>query len=202
MQRPVFIKGTHVDLVVLTEDDARDSDWFNWFNDERVTREMQKHYFPNTPQQQVEFFRNQVSGSSDRLQLGLVPATGENRLFGVISLQSIDRINRKAEISMVVGLPEFRKTHFTLEAISLIINHGFRSLNLERIYGGTIIKELATLLNRSLGFQQEGVLRKDVYKDGEFRDVYRVGLLRKEFVLYSPGSMGASSSTNPNPSTL
>ena len=44
----VFIKGERVDLVVLTEDIVDKTNWYNWLNDEENTKNMQKHYFPNT----------------------------------------------------------------------------------------------------------------------------------------------------------
>ena len=39
-----FISGSYVDLVVLTEEIARDSDWYKWFNDQENMKNMQKHH--------------------------------------------------------------------------------------------------------------------------------------------------------------
>lgn len=180
MHKDLFIEGRHVDLVGLSEDLAISSRWYAWFNDPDVTVHLQKHHFPNSPTQQLEFYRNHIEGRRDRLQLGVVPHSLSD-LIGVISLNNIDYINRRAEISLVIGEPGFRNMENSLDAMSLLIAHAFNALNLRRIYGGTIAQEWAMLLIRSLGFQQEGVFRSDVYKDGKYRDVYFVGLMKDEF---------------------
>ena len=40
----VFIKGDLVDLVVLTEEVVKKTNWYKWFNNEETTKNMQKHY--------------------------------------------------------------------------------------------------------------------------------------------------------------
>ena len=37
----VFIKGELIDLVVLTEEIIEKTNWYNWFNDEENTKNMQ-----------------------------------------------------------------------------------------------------------------------------------------------------------------
>ena len=49
----VFIKGKIIDLVVLTEEIVEKTNWYSWFNDEEVTKNMQKHYYPNTKEMQI-----------------------------------------------------------------------------------------------------------------------------------------------------
>lgn len=180
MHQDVFIKGKHVDLIALSENIVLESRWYAWFNDETLTYGMQKHNFPNSVDQQLTYYKNTIAGSTDRLQLGIV-AHSQDSLLGIISLNNIDYINRKAEISMLMGEPEGRTMNRTLESMKLLLNHGFHSLNLRRIYGGTIIEEWALLLCRTLAFQREGVFRQDVYKNGEYRDVFLVASLRSDF---------------------
>lgn len=54
----IFIKGKLIDLVVLDEKAAEKSNWYNWFNDEEVTKYMVKHYYPNTKTLQINFYKN------------------------------------------------------------------------------------------------------------------------------------------------
>ena len=68
----VFIKGERVDLVVLSEELIEITNWYSWFNDEENTRFMQKHYFPNTKQIQLEYFKNEIENNQTKLQLGIV----------------------------------------------------------------------------------------------------------------------------------
>lgn len=176
----VFLKGKNIVLKALTEDDVLNSNWYGWFNNEETTRDLQKHYFPNTKETQLKFYREEVANSERKLQLGICDAKG-GPIIGVVSLNNIDHINRKAEISMVIGEAGYRKAHNVIEVFHLILSHGFNSLNLFRIYGGSLNKELVDFICRILGASPEGILRKDVYKDGEYHDVYLYGILSEEY---------------------
>ena len=43
-----FSSGKHVSLYSLDEIDIENTNWFDWFNDEKVCLFLQKHYNPNT----------------------------------------------------------------------------------------------------------------------------------------------------------
>ena len=62
----VFIQGETMDLCIPTEAFARESSWYSWFNDPSITRFLEQGLFPNTPEEQVEFFNSQ---GRDRLIL-------------------------------------------------------------------------------------------------------------------------------------
>ena len=176
----VFLRGKNITLKALTEDDVLNSDWYGWFNDEETTKDLQKHYFPNTRERQLEFYRSEVVNNPGKLQLGICDAKG-GPIIGVVSLNNIDPINRKAEISMIIGEAEYRKAHYVIEVFRLILSHGFNTLNLFRIYGGSLNKDLVEFICRIVGASKEGILRKDVYKNGEYRDVYLYGILSEEY---------------------
>lgn len=178
--RDIFLRGRSIALKALTEQDVVHSGWYGWFNDEEVTRHMQQHYRPNTLEQQLEFWR-ELQRSGSKLQLGVVRLESPDKLLGCISLSAIDHVSRKAEIGTVMGEPEGRDIRTYIEANQLLIRHAFETLNLRRIYGGTVMREVADMMCRVIGFRHEGVARQDVYKRGEFHDVYRIGLLREEF---------------------
>lgn len=176
----IFLEGKHVILKVLTEDDIHNSNWYGWFNDEETTKFMQKHYFPNTKEAQLEFYRKEIVGNDKKLQLGICDVKG-GPIIGVVSLNNINYINRKADVSMVIGEDKYRKVKYMIDTLTLILDHAFNSLNLHRIYGGTIVNEWAELYCRTLGFKREGVLREDVLKNGKYNAVYLIGILKEEF---------------------
>ena len=68
------------------------------------------------------------------------------------------------------------------EAGELIVEHGFKSLNLHRIYCGTARENMGMRkLAEKLGFKEEGVNRESSYKNGKFCDSINYGLLRYEY---------------------
>ena len=139
-------------------------------------RTMQKQYFPNIREDQARFFVDQIQGNKTLIQLGIFHKLDQT-LIGVISLGAIDFINRKCEIGGLIGETKYKNIQYWLEANRLIILHARDRLNMHRIYGASISKELAVFYQRLLGFELEGVLRHEVYKDGEFHDAYRFALI-------------------------
>lgn len=182
IKNEIFIQGKNVYLKVLTKDDVLGSNWYGWFNDEKTSETLQKHYFPNTLENQLDYFNDlqKEHGNGTKIQLG-VCKNNSSKILGIVSLNNIDYINRKAEISAVIGEKEGKDIKTISEAWKLIFWHGFNTLNLERIYGGTISKSVLDLMCRLVACKKEGVRRKDVYKNGEYVDIYEYGVLKKEF---------------------
>jgi RimJ/RimL family protein N-acetyltransferase len=173
----IFLSGEEVDLAVLTSEIVDSSNWYRWFNDESNLTNMQKHYFPNTKSMQHKLFNDEIEGSVKKLQLGIIDKK-DNVLIGTISLSNIDYISRKCEISGFIGEKKYQSMKPFLEANKLIIRHAFNELNLHRIYGGSLSQDVINIYCRLLGFKSEGVLEKDVFKGGKYRDVFNIGLLK------------------------
>jgi ribosomal-protein-alanine N-acetyltransferase len=178
--RNIFLRGTHVYLVALSQEDVVNSNWYGWFNDEELCKTLQQHYYPNTLELQLDFFRKNIGNSDSKLQLGICKPENAT-LLGIISLSNIDFINRKAEISAVIGEAEGRNINIFRESCQLLCDHAFNTLNLNKIYGGSISKELADLMCRFLKGKREGVAREDIYKRGTYHDAYLYGILRQDF---------------------
>lgn len=176
----VFLKGKSVDLICLDENVVNDSNWYNWFNNEKSTKYMQKHYFPNTKAKQLNFYKTKIENNKSIVQLGILHKNN-NKLIGIISLKNIDYINRRCEISGLIGEKQYQNLKYIVEACQLIIKHAFDQLNIHKVYGGTIIRELSQIFCRILGFKEEGIKRKEVYKNGKYWDIFLVGLLREEY---------------------
>lgn len=177
----IFLRGRYVLLKALTQEDVRSSNWHGWFNDETVTAYMQKHYFPTTREQQLAFLRNEIEGSTTKLQLGICDAIHGGPIVGVVSLQNIDYINRQAEFAIVIGEEKYRHVRYFVEAARLIMHHGFTALNLHRIYTGTFMPNVVELMTRTLGGREEGLLKEAVYKNGRYHDVRLFAVLATEF---------------------
>jgi RimJ/RimL family protein N-acetyltransferase len=179
-QRDIFLKGKHVILKVLTREDVIGSGWYGWFNDEDLCKTLQKHYFPTTMESQITFWEKNVRSANDKIQLGIC-RIGGGQIVGIVSLNNIDYINRKAEFSAIIGDREAQNVIIFTEACKLLLNHGFYSLNLNRIYGGSISKDLVNMMCRVFNFQEEGIKRQEIYKNGKYLDAYYYGMLRDEF---------------------
>ena len=174
----IFIKGKVINLVVLNENLARDTNWYNWFNSEKYTRFMQKHYFPNDKENQITFAKN-INKSKENLVLGIAY---KNQLVGVCGLHDINYINSNCTISIIIG-ENIQDENVALESFYLIMNHGFSVLNLKKIKMGQHISlKIFTLkLYNVFGFFQEGILKEDLYKNGKYYDVILSSVFREKF---------------------
>ena len=187
-QFDVFIKGELIDLVVLDEDVVRETNWYNWFNDEGNMTSMQKHYYPNTRATQLEFFKNEIENNSDKLQLGIFHKE-DKVLIGTVSLSDINLFNRQGEIAGLIGEKKYQNFRNIVEACKLLVKHAFDTLNMHRVYGGSIIKEVDEMFCRVLGFTHEGIKRECVYKNGKYHDAYCHSILREEYYKKQNGDL-------------
>ena len=176
----IFLKGEILDLVALNEEIVEQSNWYKWFNDEELMEYSQHHYYPNTKTKQLAFYKSEIENNKSKLQLGIIPKK-ESKLIGIVSLNGIDFHHRKCEVAGIIGEKEYHNVKFMTEAYRLLLKHAFDELNMYRIYGGTLSKEIALFFCRVFNFKDEGIKRRDVYKNGQYRDVYLIGLLREEY---------------------
>lgn len=178
-QRDIFISGKKVILKSLNDDDIINSNWYGWFNDEKICDTLQKHYFPNSINRQ-KMYLNSIS-DKDTLILGICDYNYTN-IIGVVSLSSINYINRSAEFSCVIANKKNRNVIIFIETLNLILNHAFSTLNLNKVYGGSISKNLVDIMIRACNFKAEGISRQDMYKNGEYHDIFRYSILKNEFI--------------------
>jgi RimJ/RimL family protein N-acetyltransferase len=147
---------------------------------------MQQHYFPNTITMQMGFLKG-LENTTSKLQLGIMPH-GEKQIGGVISLGPIDWINRHANISILIGESKYRRLGLSHEAMRLVIEHAFYTLNLHRVYVGYLasLRGWGTFMKRMFGFRDEGCRKEHAYKGGVYTDIYLLGLLRTDYKRKSP----------------
>lgn len=180
MKIDIFIQGKEIDLICLNEEIVAGSNWYNWFNDESVTKFMQKHYYPNTMAMQMSYYKNSIEGNTTKVQCGIYSKT-EKTLIGTISLNSIDFINRNCELSIIIGERKYQNLNTLVESHKLMLRHAFETLNLNRVYGGSVIKEIDLLFCRALGYSSEGISKNHVFKNGKYMDVYRFAILLSKY---------------------
>jgi RimJ/RimL family protein N-acetyltransferase len=80
------------------------------------------------------------------------------------------------------GIPEAnaRGKGYATEAVSLLVDYLFNGYPAERISAFTEVEnQLARKLLVRLGFNQEGILRRGIFRDGYWRDIALYGILRE-----------------------
>ena len=173
-----FLKGHTIYLRPPVEDDVIDGNWHAWYNDSHVTRFNSHGIFPNTREAQLEYLRASLADTG-KLMLAIIASEGD-RLLGNVSLQKIDLINRRAEIAITLG--EERSETAALEAMALLVGHGFRRINLNRIYGGAHCGlDVWVGMLGALGFRVEGRHEQYFRRDGKYWDTILFRVLADEY---------------------
>lgn len=100
---------------------------------------------------------------------------------GTIGLLSIDRKNSKAEYYIAMGETSYKGKGIAKEASLLILQYGFETLLLNRIYLYTEVENVAAQkLFEKVGFVREGLIRQDILSHGKYADRYAYGYLRED----------------------
>lgn len=179
----VFLAGELVDLVVPSERAIYADRWYDWFNDQELTRNMEQGMYPNTPERQQQYL-DELRATPQRFALMIKPKD-EDRLVGICSLSKISHVTRQADFAMVIARKpsSFKSTFFGMEAKCLMTAHAFETLGLERInsYQSVSLKDWQRW-QILLGYKMEGFMRKAFVKGHERHDVMVSGCLLEDYL--------------------
>jgi RimJ/RimL family protein N-acetyltransferase len=106
--------------------------------------------------------------------------------IGDIGFHALDWVNRSAELGIFIGEKTSWNQGYGREAIQLLLEYGFNTLNLNRIClrvdetnpGGIHSYEHA-------GFIHEGRQRQAIFEDGQYIDLLLMSVLRSEWLIRS-----------------
>ena len=112
-------------------------------------------------------------------------------VVGGVELAPIAWRSRSAELAVWIGDSVSRRRGFGEDALRLALNYAFRILGLNRVsYQIPAPNEAALNAYKKVGFQDEGLLRKAIYRDGHYHDLVVLGILREEWTDDSPMKSG------------
>lgn len=180
----IFLEGELVDLVVPNERAIFIDKWYDWFNDQELTRNMEQGMFPNSPQRQMRYM-TELSESTDRLVLMIKPKNTDG-VVGVTSLSRISHRTRQADFAMVVAQRSsaFRSNFWGMEAKCLMTVHAFETLGLDRInsYQSAALKDWQRW-QILFGYKMEGIQRKAFRKGYRTYDLNVSGCLLEDYLV-------------------
>ena len=106
----------------------------------------------------------------------------EERLIGYVELAMIDRIERRAFISIVIGEKQLWGRGIGSIALRILLDYAFTVQALEKlcaeVYGFNMRSQ--RLMER-VGLQREGILRQHEFHNGARQDMHVFGILKSEF---------------------
>ena len=131
----------------------------------------------------LRYFKNSnYLANMDRAYSFLIFKTDDNTLLGGINIGNVRRgVSQSASLGYWIG-EKYSRNGYMKEALKLLIPSLFVDLRLNRIEAATLEENIASKnLLKKIGFKKEGVLRKYLKINGNWRDHILYGLLENDF---------------------
>lgn len=149
-----------------------------WFEDQEVCTYNSHGKFVRTREYFQQFIRR-LNGTEMIVWAICHHSDGH---LGNVALQNISFVNRNAEFAIIMGDRRHWGKGAGLLASKAILEHGFKKLNLHRIYCGTAASNVAMKkLALNLGMVEEGIRKQHLFLNGNWEDVVEFGILAVNF---------------------
>lgn len=184
IEKPILI-GERIRLRPITVEDA--PEMFAALSDEesmRLTGTQAKFTL-----EQVERFCEHISQADDRADYAITLLADETSTYiGEVVLNDIDFENRSANFRIALNSSNNFGKGYGSEATRLVIDYGFRTLNLHRIELEVYdFNPRAQHVYEKVGFVKEGVRRDVLLWDGKWQSAIVMSILEDEyFQSYQP----------------
>ncbi|MFX1509290.1 MAG: GNAT family N-acetyltransferase [Promethearchaeota archaeon] len=111
-----------------------------------------------------------------------IDLTKTNKLIGMCGLFNVAKINRKAELFIVIFENKHRGKGQGTEALQLLLRYAFNQLNLHRIVLFTHdLNTPAQQVYKKIGFKPGGRRRQASFFEGAYHDLLLYDMLASEF---------------------
>jgi len=112
----------------------------------------------------------------------MIGKLNDNKIIGYCSMINIDLRNLKAELGgIVIGEKDEWGKGYGKEAVKIMLKYFFDNYPINKCFTYCLEENTPSIkIWQSLNFVQDGLLREDVYKDGEFKNLLLFSILRRE----------------------
>lgn len=106
----------------------------------------------------------------------------DDKLIGNCFIDGINHIRRIGTVGLFIGDKENRSKGYGKEALNLLLEYGFRYLNLNNIMLQVFLfNEIAMKCYQNVGFKEFGRRRKAYFLNGKYYDEIYMDILDEEF---------------------
>lgn len=153
-----------------------------WRNDPLIRDQVLSFRFPVSHVMETKFIERAINGDGTNQWVAGVVDRADGTLCGMVYLRDIDWVSRNAAFGMVIGNREKQGRGIGGRALKLTLHQSFNVLNLGRIYLYVVdYNNRAKQLYLKAGFRHEGTLRRHVCLEGEYHDLWVMGLMLDEY---------------------
>ena len=180
MRHSVII-GDKVWLQCLEESDV-EGPYLDWLNDEEVTRYLTGvRHSPVTKDYLLDYIQSMAQSNKDILFA--IHDAESKEFIGTSHFGPIDWLNRSAAIGILIGNKRYWGKGYGTEAIRLVLDYAFKSLNLQKITAGIVaIHQPSIKAFKKAGFENESQAKGHLFLDGKYYDYIYMGINHDDFL--------------------
>ena len=174
----VFLRGEQIDLVVVNIEHI--NIYHEWVNDP-IVRKFLNMEFPTT----LEVMKKEWFGDRrDESKIWFEIWHKEDQVpIGMTGFFQISYIHRRAEIGIYIGKPKYWGKGIGGEAINIMFDYGFTTLNFHKIVAGVNATNTRSLgMCKKLGFIEEGHQKDMDFIDGKWNSNILFAMFKKDRV--------------------
>jgi len=129
-----------------------------------------------------KWVENAIFNSKDvRLAICL---SKNDKYIGNVYMTDFDEINRSCQSHILIGDKEYWGQGYAKEALLKAIEYMFNERNINRIQAVILESNKQSLrMHQKCGYKVEGLLRKSVFKSGQYQNQYILSILREDYEL-------------------
>jgi RimJ/RimL family protein N-acetyltransferase len=152
-----------------------------WRNDPEVQKWLISPFRYVSPETDDRWFDHYLEARAGNIRLAI--CEGESgELVGAVYLLNIDWVARTGELGILIGERGCQGRGAGEFGSRRILQHAFEDLNLHRVELNVLANNARAMrLYRKVGLVEEGRARQAVFKNGEYLDLIRMGILSTEY---------------------
>jgi len=186
MDRP-FLVGKKVYFRPLEVEDIN-SRYLQWVNDGSVILGRVEVYLPVTKEAQETYVRSQLNRHD--VAFFAIMERPTNKFIGTAKMGPINWVHRFTEHALMIGDKTCWNKGYGGEVIHLLLEYGFRWLNMHKIYASINVSNIASIrTHERIGYKTEAVLKERRFIDGRYQDEMIMSMSQGEFQKLHPESI-------------
>lgn len=153
----------------------------NYINDPEVKSLLHPGIpYPYTLEDEIKWFEYN-SAANDIYNFAIETLEG-SKYIGGCGVNKIDWKNSVAVVGIFIGDKRYWGKGYGTDAMKVLVSFIFDQMNIHKIKLSVFsFNQRAIRSYEKCGFKTEGILRKEIFKDGKYHDDIVMGILREEY---------------------
>lgn len=153
----------------------------SWFNDYSMSRTLSLRA-PMSLAMEEQWFERVVADQGRTGYHFVACLLADDRPIGTVGLFELDLDNGSAGLGISIGAASDRGRGHGSDMIRALLDFSFGNLRLERIWLDVYdFNPGARRVYERAGFVHEGISRHAIFREGAYRDLHRMSILREEW---------------------